>query len=363
VQWLARESRKFNTTISYHVNIDDANADTPGFERSIPVLAAGRDGKPYPWSVYYTGGPQVYRISHTKDLESGFFEERVRSFLNAVPKTNSIQLDTFRPYSISFGPGEDIGLIDEVVNSLRIVEWFHKNGLAVSAEGPVDALYGVLDAVYHLFVREDPFHILMTHGKIYGGGKYSKGPGQVLGWSPNQDFVTRPIEWREPKFNIHMRWKPVTDDEIRDMYYLGALTQGYLLSKRLVWIGEEARQAPAAAAAGESDIPKSAYVGRFEDGTVSRVSPSGYWTVIDNGVTTVDGDYRAIPRSDSGIVLYSASGRKADVRIPSEWVQKKLVLTEVEAPAKSFPVQHAVGSSSVTVELRPRTAYRLQVKQ
>ena len=362
LQWLAREAKKYNATISYHINIDDSNADTPGFERSIPVLADGRDGKPYPWSIYYTNGPQVYRISHTKDLESGFFEQRVGAMLRLVPETDSIQLDTFRPFSISFGPGENIGLIDEVVSSARIVEWFHQHGMAVSSEGPVDALYGVLDANYHLFVRTDPFHILMTHGKIYGGGEYS-GVGQVLGWAPNHDFIARPLEWKEPKFDIDIRWNPSTDDEIRDTYYLGVLTQGYLAHKHLVWLGEEASKEPAATDAAKKDVPKPTYVGRFADGTVSRVLSSGHWTVIDRGVTTVDGDYRAIPRGDAEIVLYSVTGRTAEVRIPTAWAQKKLVLTEVEAPGKSLPVASAAGASSVTVELRPRIAYRLQISQ
>jgi hypothetical protein len=361
LRWLAEAAREHNAVVSYHVNIDDSNADTPRFERSVPVLAAGRDGKPYPWSIYYTGGPQVYRISHTKDLESGFFEERIGAMLKLVPQTNSIQLDTFRPFSLSFGPGEDIGLIDEVVSSVRIVQWFHERGMAVSSEGPVDALYGLLDANYHLFARHDPFHIMMTHGKIYGGGKAS-GPGVVLGWSPNQDFVTRPIEWREPKFNIHMRWNPVTDDEIRDMYYLGNLTQGYLMHKRLVWLGEDASAPPVVAAKPEQPgEPKRAYLGRFADGTLSRVSADGHWTVVEAGATTVDGDFRAIPQGESAIVLYSATDRDAQVRIPARWARKKLTLTEVEAPDKRKALQPSHGSTSVAVHLRARTPYRLEV--
>ena len=214
LQWLAREARKYNATLSYHLNLDDSNENTPGFERSIPVLAAGRDGKPYPWSIYFTGGPQVYRVNHTKDLESGFFEERVMAFLNTVPKTNSIQLDTFRPFSISFGPGENIGMVDEAVSSARIVEWFHKRGIAVSSEGPVDALYGVLDATYHLFAQSDPFHILMTYGKIYGGGKHRKARDRCWdghttrtwscvrsnGVSPNSTFTCAGIPSRTTNF-------------------------------------------------------------------------------------------------------------------------------------------------------------------
>ncbi|MBS1852859.1 MAG: hypothetical protein JST79_18300 [Acidobacteria bacterium] len=360
LQWLVREVGKYNTTISYHINIDDSNANTPGFERSIAVLADGRNGKPYPWSIYYTGGPQVYRISHTKDLESGFFQERVGAMLQLLPKTNSIQLDTFRPYSISFGPDENIGIVDEVVSSVRIVDWFHQHGIAISSEGPVDGLYGVLDSTYHLFVRTDPFHILMTHGKIYGGGKAS-GVGQVLGWAPNHDFVARPLEHHEPKFDLHIRWDPPTDDQLRDMYYLGVLTQGYLTNKRLVWLGEEPGQMPVARNGAKQDLPQPTYVGRFADGTVSKVSSQEHWTVIDGGVTTVDDDYRAIPRGDSEIVLYSVKSRTAEVHIPSAWLQKRLLLTEVEAPARSIPVRLTPGASSVTVELRSRTAYRLQV--
>lgn len=351
LRWLARESARYDATISYHINLDDSNENTPGFERSIPVLAFGRDGKPYPWSVYFTGGPQVYRVSHTKDLESGFFEQRVTDMLKLVPKTNSIQLDTFRPFDISFGPGEDIGVVDEVVASERIVKWFQARGIAVSSEGPVDALYGVLDGTYHLFVRTDPFHILMTHGKLFGGGKYSKGAGQVLGWAPNHDFVVRPIEWNEPRFDIHMRWEPITDDELRDAYYLGTLTQGYLVKKRLVWLGEDP----------ESDAKQPGYVGRFADGTVSKVSSSGYWTVIEDGVTTVDGDYRAIPRGDSTIVLYSVAGRRADVRVPATWRDRKLVLTEVES--KRTSIVRPAGASAVAVELRPRVAYLLKAER
>ncbi len=360
LQWLAREARKYNTAISYHVNIDDSNADTPGFERSIPVLAMGHDGKPYPWSIYYTNGPQVYRISHTKDFESGFFEERVGAMLKLIPNTNSIQLDTFRPYSISFGPGEDIGLVDEVASSMRIVDWFHQKGIAVSAEGPVDALYGHLDAVYHLFVREDPFHVLMTHGKIYGGGK-AKGPGSTLGWSRNLDFVMRTLDWSEPKFDIHIRWDPVTDNELRDLYYLGNLAQSYLMNKRLVWVGEDAGEKAVVSSDPKAEKPTPAYLARFADGTVSKMSSSGNWTVTDDGVTTIDGDYRAIPRGDSEIVLYSVAEKTAEVRIPSAWAGKKLALVEVEKPGKSARVEPDAGSSSVTVKMRSRTAYVLRL--
>ena len=83
--------------------------------------------------------------------------------------------------------------------------------------------------------------------------------------------------------------------------------------------------------------------------------------MIDHGVTTVDGDYRAIPRGDSEIVLYSVTDRKAEVRIPAAWARKKLVLTEVET-GQSVPVALTADASSVTVELRPRMAYRLQIR-
>jgi hypothetical protein len=173
------------------------------------------------------------------------------------------------------------------------------------------------------------------------------------------DYVVRPIEWREPRFNIHMKWAPTTDDELRDQYYLGNLTQGYLVGKHLVWVGEDPADI-APAEAGSKKPPRQGQIGRFADGTVSKMSSAGHWTVIDNGVLTVDGDYRAVPRGDSEIVLYSVEARRAEVNIPARWAGRKLVLVEVEDPGRLTPVKPAPGASAVTIELRPRTAYLLR---
>jgi hypothetical protein len=83
--------------------------------------------------------------------------------------------------------------------------------------------------------------------------------------------------------------------------------------------------------------------------------------VVEAGATTVDGDFRAIPQGESAIVLYSATDREAQLRIPAGWARKKLTLTEVEAPDKREVLQPSRGSTSVTVHLRARTPYRLGV--
>ena len=53
-------------------------------------------------------------------------------------------------------------------------------------------------------------------------------------------------------------------------------------------------------------------------------------------------------------------GRRAEVCVPRGWAGRKLSLTEIEKPASPVAVQPAAGSSSVSIELRPRTAYVLR---
>jgi len=46
-----------------------------------------------------------------------------------------IQLDTFRNTDISFGPGEDIGIVAETTYGAKILDWFYQRGIVPSIEG------------------------------------------------------------------------------------------------------------------------------------------------------------------------------------------------------------------------------------
>ena len=331
LQKLVKDAAKYNASIEYHINLDDAYPDSPLFDPS--VLQFNREGKPYVWSHQFEGSPPDYRISQTKQFRSGYFQRRVTAFLDMVPVSEGIRLDTFRNCDISLGPGEDIGIVSETVYGAKILDWFTERGIAPLTEGPVDAYYGKLEGVQHRFAISDPFHLLMMQGKIYGGGK-SDGVGKALGWSMNLGYEVREAN----AINVH--FERYTEEEIADMYYLGNLTQSYLTRKTLIWLGTEKVGEKQEQKDGKTvTIPVNNYIARFSDGTVSTVKDDGYWTVVDHDLKSVDGQRRVIPIDDKEIVLYAADGGPFEWTLPSQWARASISATPI---TESVAAQHYI---------------------
>ncbi|MHB8216261.1 MAG: endo-alpha-N-acetylgalactosaminidase family protein [Candidatus Sulfotelmatobacter sp.] len=351
---LVKDAAEYNANIEYHINLNDAYPDNPFFDPS--VLQFNREGKPYVWSYQFEGGPPDYRISNTKQFRSGYFQRRTQSFLDTVPVSEGIRLDTFRNCDISVGPGEDIGIVSETVYGAKILDWFTERGIVPLTEGPVDAYYGKSEGVQHRFVISDPFQLMMMQGKLYGGGKLQEGVGQALGWSMNLGY-----SFRETNEMGGLHLTKYSEAEIADMYFLGNLTQSYLLKKNLIWLGTEKVGEKQVEKNGKTvTVPRNKYIARFSDGTVSTVLDDGSWTVVDHDFKSVDGQRRVIPIGDKEIVLYSVDGGAVDWTLPSQWAQARISAAPVDSSVAAVQ-RYIVGSDSkVEISTKSRTAYILR---
>jgi hypothetical protein len=351
---LVKDAAEYNANIEYHINLDDAYPGNPFFDPS--VLQFDRDGKPYVWSYQFDGGPPDYRISLTKQFRSGYFQRRIRSLLDIVPVSEGIRLDTFRNCDISVGPGEDIGIVSETVYGAKILDWFIERGILPLTEGPVDAYYGKLEGVQHRFVISDPFQLMMMQGKLYGGGKSQEGAGQALGWSMNLGYA-----FRDTTAFGGAHFDKYSEANIADMYYLGNLTQSYLLKKNLIWLGTEKVGEKQVEKDGKTvNVPRNNYIARFSDGTVSTVLDDGSWTVVDHDFKSVDGQRRVIPINDKEIVLYSVDGGAIGWTLPSHWARANISATPVD-PSVTTAQHYLVGSDSkLEISMKGRSAYILK---
>ncbi len=351
---LVKDAAEYSANIEYHINVDDAYPDRPFFDTI--VLQFNREGKPYVWSHQFEGGPPDYRISNTKQWRSGYFQRRMKAFLDTVPVSEGIRLDTFRNCDISVGPGEDIGIVSETVYGGKILDWFTGRGIVPMTEGPVDAYYGKLEAVQHRFAISDPFQLMMMQGKLYGGGKYQVGVGQALGWSMNVGYA-----FRETNALGGLHLDKYSEAEIADMYYLGNLTQSYLLKKNLIWLGTEKVGEKQVEKNGKTvTVPRNNYIARFSDGTVSTVHDDGAWTVVDHDFKSVDGQRRVIPIDDQEIVLYSVDGGAFDWVLPSQWARADISATPVDSSVATVQRYIVSSDSKVQISTKGRTGYILK---
>ena len=351
---LAKDAAEYNANIEYHINVNDAYPDNPSSDPN--VLQFNREGKPYVWSYQFDGGPPDYRISNTKQFRSGYFQRRVESFLDTVPVPEGVRLDTFRTCDISVGPGEDIGIVSETVYGAKIIDWFADRGIVPMTEGPVDAYYGKLEGVQHRFAISDPFQLMMMQGKLYGGGKYQEGVGQALGWSMNLGYA-----YRETNAIGGLHLDKYNEADIADMYYLGNLTQSYLLKKDLIWLGTEKVGEKQVEKDGKTTtVPRNNYIARFSDGTISTVFDDGTWTVVDHGFKSVDGQRRVIPIDDKAIVLYSVDGGAVDWTLPPEWAHANISAAPVNSSVSTAQRYVASSDSKIQISTTGRTAYILR---
>jgi len=106
--------------------------------------------------------------------------------------------------------------------------------------------------------------------------------------------------------------------------HLGALLQGYMLRKELLYLGPEG----------------SYYVARFANGCVSRRAKDGSKEAQYDSPLVKEGDAliargredRFIPLSDSEIRLYSVSSGERTWMLPPGWVGAQETVSEDEGP-------------------------------
>lgn len=162
LRWLMREAKRFHTTVSLHVNMIDAFADSPLWDEYVAndVIAKDVAGNPLPGEVF--GSPvgdfsQSYQISYAREWEAGLAQRRIDRLLATLPiaEAGTIHIDAFHSHA-PVRPGDDcisplnrakyghtIG--EEIRAQRRIIRYFRDRGVDVTAEGNA------------YWLRRDPF--------------------------------------------------------------------------------------------------------------------------------------------------------------------------------------------------------------
>lgn len=92
VRWLMREAKKYNTTVSLHINLFDAYEDSPLFKEYVDkdVLAREKDG-----SLRHSDW--AYKVSYAAEWEKGLVKKRIDRLFDLLPvrEAGTIHIDAF----------------------------------------------------------------------------------------------------------------------------------------------------------------------------------------------------------------------------------------------------------------------------
>ena len=148
LRWLIREARRFNTTVSLHINMADAYKQSPLWNEYLAkdCIAKDENGQPYSLGIQVKG-EDMYNVVYPKEWEAGLAQLRVDRLIKMIPELkagHTIHIDVFianrdggRPISPWHAKPANGGLTPErwVETQRKIFHYWRDRGFDVTGEG------------------------------------------------------------------------------------------------------------------------------------------------------------------------------------------------------------------------------------
>lgn len=155
LRWLIVEARKYHTTVSFHINMLDASANSPLWQTYLDhdVIARNADGslKTYVWG---------YPISYTLEWNAGLTRQRIDQLFDMVDmrRIGTVHVDALHQYIPGYGtdpisPYHGITTDQEVETQKKIIRYWRDRGVDVTSEFTYsyrkDPLLGLQPMAWH----------------------------------------------------------------------------------------------------------------------------------------------------------------------------------------------------------------------
>ncbi len=142
LRWLIREARRYNATVSLHLNMFDAYTDSPLWDLYVEkdIVAKDTDGNVIPGKEW--GGMVSYQISYTQEWKTGLAQKRIDGIVETIPELvegKTIHIDAFlgarpldreAPISPYLGHTKE----QEVATQRKIYRYWRDRGIDVTSE-------------------------------------------------------------------------------------------------------------------------------------------------------------------------------------------------------------------------------------
>lgn len=129
--WLIAEGKKYNTTVSLHINFSDVYNDSPLWESYIKndLIIKNCLGKPKVTGRW--NGQKAYQVRFLREFELGFFQARFDKLCELIPlKTlGSVHVDAFFARQ-----GCNTSIKDEQLGRRKMIEYCMDKGVDITSE-------------------------------------------------------------------------------------------------------------------------------------------------------------------------------------------------------------------------------------
>lgn len=354
MRWLMEEARKYNTSVSVHVNMFDCYTDSPLFDEYVAadVLAKDKGGN-------LLHGDWGYKVSYTAEWNAGLTQKRLDSLCRILPiaEAGTLHIDAFHntvptPYINEEGE-PDIKLVapispwhgfteaQDVATQLDIVKFMDAKGIDITIEGVGEGDYarkafdGYIPMYWHYGNREHQLSLKPT--QACGGNNY--GVLRCFGYNANGESLFREARTLAEGLDA----------------FKGAFCKSTLIASYLNRFGRIAMVVDEGEDIDDDDDDMS--IGIFEDG-VRTLWKDGYVNVSRNGVVLAENGDVFIPApwvGDGAIIAYSENGYSGRTWTLPEGtaVPRNAAAYTLDADGRSEFHDFRIKGRSVTMSLEP----------
>lgn len=337
LRWLMREARKYNTTVSLHINMTDAYDDSPLWSEYVAndLISKNADGSLKVIGVY--NGRNAYQINYRNEWESGYTQMRIDRLLALLPELEesaTIHADAWiaRP-----SEGHNETVIVEAEYQKKAAAYWRAKGIDITSEWMMDYMIGCVPYAWHFnAATQDDY--LRIPANVYTGTGLNP---DIRSNDHDLGFLFGTSSYGEPIWKIaeNYSWQPpLTEDfmlKCPQYFYLNSL-------KRLSVEGEEKNR-----------------ISLFSD----RVSVS----LSDSTVRQKDRLLRnkntlcipAVWRDDEGVIVYSQdTNGKTSFDIPYLWGNpKSATVYKVTAEGLQEPRKIHIANAKMVIDITQGIPY------
>lgn len=169
--WLMQEARKYNTTISFHINMTDAYDNSPLWETYVQndLISKKRNGKLKIIGKY--NDRKAYQVNYKNEWESGYAQKRIDSLITMLPlkEAGTIHLDAWFARN---SPGHNETEEEERIYQEKIGKYWMDHGVDVTSEFIIPYLSGLVP--YAWWFNQNLKQYLDVPATVYCGGMINK---------------------------------------------------------------------------------------------------------------------------------------------------------------------------------------------
>ncbi len=294
--WIMEEGYKYNTSVSLHINIQDAYKDSPLWDEYVreDLFAKNADGSIMEGGFW--GCQQAYIVSYKREWDSGYLKRRIDGLCRMLPiqKAGTIHIDAMHCMADP-GHGYSIEDVQKVRN--QMVRYWRDLGIDVTSEflyyetpdwrERKEHLVGLQPYAYH-FSQNLEDYIARPASLLCGGNsskRFKEGisdkMGALFGESFDIEYVrARAVRHKEDWKSPFLRNFCLIDVRF---FYLNTLERKYAV------------------------VDKKGINAYFSDGVVTSLDG----TIIKNGIPVQTGDFLALPAVYRGAGSYLLYGIRA----------------------------------------------------